>query len=210
MSDRKFRFGLIKRSNEDPIPEDEPIFVLRARDNFAIETLMHYTQLSDRAKCTVEHLSALSAVMVDFANWRGNNRCMTKQPGITRGLPLDEVCPKCHVPKLEHSAGCDVEHGPHALATWNCDNCGVAAVLRDGIYVHPKPMCKLNKKAQAKRFLEKLLADGLIHPLGEIYRKARQVEVSESLLRCAKADLKVKSIKEGMPGRVVGWQLSSD
>jgi hypothetical protein len=105
--DRKFRVGLIKRSNGDPIPEDEPIFILRARDYLALPLLAHYIKLSQVDDCTEHHLQGLNETYRSFDQWQHQNFDKLKQPGITRGLPLSDVCPECHVPRVEHDIlGC--------------------------------------------------------------------------------------------------------
>ncbi len=83
--DRVFRIGLIKRSNEDPIPEDEPIFILRARDYLAIPALQHYRKLSDADDCTAYHTEGLNAVIANFVRRRRENHDKMKQPGVTEG-----------------------------------------------------------------------------------------------------------------------------
>lgn len=36
---------LVKTSNNQPVPEDEPVFILRGRDNLSVPTLIHYHKM---------------------------------------------------------------------------------------------------------------------------------------------------------------------
>jgi len=91
MSDHKFRFGLIKRSNEDPIPEDEPIFILRARDHLAIRTLQLYEELSVLDGCNSYQMSGLTRVLGAFRAWADEHPGLMKEPGVTQGMPENLV-----------------------------------------------------------------------------------------------------------------------
>ncbi len=83
--DRLFRTGLVKRSNEEPIPEDEPIFILRARDCLAFPTLQHYQQLSATDGCNAYHMDGIDRALISFMQWSNANPEKLKQPGITKG-----------------------------------------------------------------------------------------------------------------------------
>jgi hypothetical protein len=85
MQDLKFRFGLIKISNEEPIPEEEPVFILRARDTLAISTLEHYAGMSNDDGCTNDHLRGMGCVIRAFKAFKSNYAERMKQPGCTRG-----------------------------------------------------------------------------------------------------------------------------
>ena len=91
MSDCKFRFGLIKRSNEDPIPEDEPVFILRARDRFALSLLLYYRELSITEGANEWHKAGMERVILGFEAWTDAHPGLMKEPGVTRGLPEDLV-----------------------------------------------------------------------------------------------------------------------
>jgi hypothetical protein len=86
MSDQKFRFGLIKRSNEDPVPEDEPVFILRARDHLAVAAIEYYERLSLADGCNDYHQGGMVRVIAAFKEWAAQNPDKMKQPGVTRGL----------------------------------------------------------------------------------------------------------------------------
>lgn len=86
MNDMKFRFGLIKRSNEDPVPDDEPIFILRARDHLAVQALEYYYLISRKDGCTDYHLEGLRQQIALFRDFAEDHKDRMKQPGVTRGL----------------------------------------------------------------------------------------------------------------------------
>ena len=83
--DRKFRFALVKRSNGEPIPEDEPIFVLRARDHLAVSLLRQYRVLSEADGCNDFQLDGVDQVIADFLAFAEEHPERMKQPGVTRG-----------------------------------------------------------------------------------------------------------------------------
>jgi len=83
--DGKFRFGLIKRSNNDPVPEDEPIFILRARDHLAVPTLLTYLKFSKLDGCNDFHMEGLEQQIALFDDWTRDHKDRMKQPGVTRG-----------------------------------------------------------------------------------------------------------------------------
>lgn len=66
--DTKYAFyddAIVNRSTGQRIPEDEPVFVIRANDKHAIATIMHYQDLCDNKK----HADDLNEVLRDFATW---------------------------------------------------------------------------------------------------------------------------------------------
>ncbi len=85
MSDLKFRFGIIKRSNDEAIPEDEPVFILRARDRLAIPTLVTYLKFSELDGCNDHHKETLAEAVAAFEEFADQNPDRMKQPGVTRG-----------------------------------------------------------------------------------------------------------------------------
>jgi hypothetical protein len=85
MNDLKFRFALVKVSNNEVVPDDEPIFILRARDVLAVPLLEHYAVLANEDKCTDYHLSGIARVIRAFKLFSSSHPERMKQPGITRG-----------------------------------------------------------------------------------------------------------------------------
>ena len=86
MNDSKFRFGLIKKSNNEPIPEDEPIFIIRGRDTLAVPLLKAYRSMSEVSGCTDYHIKGISEVIGCFQKFAREHSDRMKQPGITKGL----------------------------------------------------------------------------------------------------------------------------
>lgn len=77
---------IVKTSNGEPIPEDEPVFLLRARDRLAIPLLEIYNQLSIVDGCNDYHFAALNKSIAQFAQFARLNPGKMKQPSVTRGL----------------------------------------------------------------------------------------------------------------------------
>jgi hypothetical protein len=70
------------------IPEDEPLFLLRARDSHAYDTLMHYLRLN--AGGDDLHQEGIMQVIRRFIAFATDHPERMKQPGITRDLKLAE------------------------------------------------------------------------------------------------------------------------
>ncbi len=68
------------------IPEDEPLFLLRARDYLALPLLKHYRELCVADGCTEYHLTGIDEVIQSFERFAQEHAERLKQPGITRGL----------------------------------------------------------------------------------------------------------------------------
>jgi hypothetical protein len=77
---------IVKTSNGDPIPDDEPVFLIRARDRLALPLLRIYDQLSQVDGCNDYHFAALTRSIADFAEFARLNPTKMKQPSVTRGL----------------------------------------------------------------------------------------------------------------------------
>lgn len=77
---------IIKTTNGDVVPEDEPLFLVRARDYLAIPLLEHYRRMSEIDGCNEWHLERLEQRIRLFEEWRDMNPDKMKQPGVTRGL----------------------------------------------------------------------------------------------------------------------------
>jgi hypothetical protein len=60
-----------------PIPDDEPVFILRAKDILAIDTLEEYTELLPP---NTDHFKAINNVRKKFNNWRAANQDKIKEP----------------------------------------------------------------------------------------------------------------------------------
>lgn len=76
----------ILASNGVAIPEDEPLFLLRARDHLATALLATYEAMCKNDGCTDYQLNGVCAVLEAFREFREQHPERMKQPGITRGL----------------------------------------------------------------------------------------------------------------------------
>ena len=77
---------IVKTSNGDPIPEDEPLFLIRARDYLALPLLHEYRRMCIQDGCTDYQIKGNDEMILAFEKWAEKNRAKMKQPGITRGL----------------------------------------------------------------------------------------------------------------------------
>jgi len=73
--------------NGNEIPEDEPLFIFRAKDRLAIKSLAHYFCSCVMDECTSEQVNSLANTIIEWAKWQKNNPDKMKQPGIT--MPED-------------------------------------------------------------------------------------------------------------------------
>ena len=62
------------------IPEDEPIFILRAQDEISVETIAGYSELAAEAGADRNFLDGMASVAMQFADWRASNRDRVKIP----------------------------------------------------------------------------------------------------------------------------------
>lgn len=76
---------LIKSSNKQPIPHDEPVFILRARDRVAIHAIRIYVVLCQIDRVDNERIDQLFKVINRFCLWMVRNPARVKQPGVTKG-----------------------------------------------------------------------------------------------------------------------------
>lgn len=76
---------IVKRSNGEVLPEEEPLFLLRARDHLALPLLRIYEQLSKVDGCNDYHFTALQVALAEFEEFGAKYPERMKQPSITRG-----------------------------------------------------------------------------------------------------------------------------
>ena len=76
---------IVKTGNGEPVPEDEPLILFRARDTHALATLDYYRDACVAASCTQHQLDAIDAVRVKFLAFRSRNPTRMKEPGSTLG-----------------------------------------------------------------------------------------------------------------------------
>ena len=77
---------VVKTANREPIPDDEPLFLVRARDRLALPLLRMYLELSRADACNDYHFAKLNRTISDFAEFAKNHPERMKQPSITRGM----------------------------------------------------------------------------------------------------------------------------
>jgi hypothetical protein len=75
---------LVKNSNGHPVPEDEPIFILRGRDALAHDTILAYIHLCESADPPVpsDRIQQLNKVANEFFRFPAQR---LKTPGSTHG-----------------------------------------------------------------------------------------------------------------------------
>ncbi len=77
---------IVKTSNGEAIPDDEPLMLFRARDNQALRMLHGYRLLCVLEGCTDFHLSGIDNRIAAFQAFVNDHPERMKQPGVTRGL----------------------------------------------------------------------------------------------------------------------------
>ena len=77
---------IVKTSSGEQIPDDEPVFLIRARDRLALPLLRIYEQLSLIDGCNDYHFASLIRTLAAFEQFARLNGGRMKQPSVTRGL----------------------------------------------------------------------------------------------------------------------------
>lgn len=72
----------------EEIPEDEPLFVLRGRDWYALVAIDAYQAAID-GECSDLHKAGAQQVREKFCRFQAEHPERMKQPGITRHLKLE-------------------------------------------------------------------------------------------------------------------------
>lgn len=70
-------------ATEEPIPDDEPIFILRAKDVLAEQTLHYYLTMV----ATEQHKQAIKHRIQDFQRFRGEHPDRMKAPDTVYPFP---------------------------------------------------------------------------------------------------------------------------
>jgi hypothetical protein len=84
--DEKFgRCLIVKTSNGDVVPDDEPLILFRARDRLAVRVLEFYRQISLEDGCNDFHFDLLDKRIEEFKKFAVDHSERMKQPSITRG-----------------------------------------------------------------------------------------------------------------------------
>jgi hypothetical protein len=76
----KIRGQIINRESGSPIPDDEPIFILRARDVAAVRTLESYRSEAEAAGSPPDHLQAVQLRVEQFRKFSSEHPDRMKKP----------------------------------------------------------------------------------------------------------------------------------
>jgi hypothetical protein len=76
---------IIKTTNGQPIPQDEPVILFRGRDKLALPMLEYYKELCVLDGCTDYQLASMDTMIGRFREFANKSATM-KQPGVTKGL----------------------------------------------------------------------------------------------------------------------------
>jgi hypothetical protein len=71
---------IINVNTSEPIPDDEPVFLLRAKDKAAIRALSEYGVECTRIGSPQTHLDAIADRIADFAIWQADHKPTLKVP----------------------------------------------------------------------------------------------------------------------------------
>jgi len=78
--------NIFKKSNDEIIPEDEPLFLLRGRDILALNLLHHYKSISISSDCNDYHFKKLDETIKEFKAFKNEHPERMKMPSITEGI----------------------------------------------------------------------------------------------------------------------------
>ena len=87
LQDRKFDFStgrLVNRASGETIPDDEPVFILRARDRHALKAVQFYAGMVE----VEHHWRATQETVEAFQRFADEHPDRMKEPGITRAFNL--------------------------------------------------------------------------------------------------------------------------
>lgn len=76
---------IVNTSSGEVIPEDEPLFLFRARDWLAVRVLTNYLKICSEDNCTFEQIAAVDREISKFVNFREICPERMKQPGSSIG-----------------------------------------------------------------------------------------------------------------------------
>lgn len=76
---------IYKKSNNEIVPKDEPLFLLRGRDLIAVEYLADYARLSEKRGCNAYHFLKLGETTAGFIKFKNKHPERMKMPSITEG-----------------------------------------------------------------------------------------------------------------------------
>ena len=77
---------LVKTSNGERVPEEEPVFILRGRDLLAVQTIHHYAGLMIGQDGDIgQRMFELGRVLGEFLKFSKDYPLRMKAPGSTQG-----------------------------------------------------------------------------------------------------------------------------
>ena len=76
---------IYKKSNDEIVPGDEPLFLLRGRDVLAIPLLIEYFEITKKAGCNDHHYFKLGETTGKFVKFESEHPERMKMPSITEG-----------------------------------------------------------------------------------------------------------------------------
>jgi len=79
---------IVNTVSGEVIPEDEPLFLLRGRDHYALVAINAY-QGACETECNELHMAGIQQVREQFCQFAAEHPERMKQPGITKHLKLD-------------------------------------------------------------------------------------------------------------------------
>lgn len=80
-----YKNRICKKDTLEPIPEEEPVFILRGRDKFAIRLLRFFDSLCREDGATEWQLNVNKETLGAFERFAREHPERMKQPGITMG-----------------------------------------------------------------------------------------------------------------------------
>jgi len=75
---------IFKTTNNQRIPNNEPVILFRGRDKLALPLLRIYKQMCEEDGCTPFQLQSMEEMILRFERFADSSPTM-KQPGITNG-----------------------------------------------------------------------------------------------------------------------------
>jgi len=76
---------IVKKSNGEVLPVEEPLFLMRARDWLAVPMLLKYRELAVADGCNDYLLALFDESLDQFRKFAAEHVNRMKQPGVTRG-----------------------------------------------------------------------------------------------------------------------------
>ena len=76
---------IIKTGNGEPLPDDEPLILFRARDRLALPMLRIYKILSQVDGCNKHQIDGVNGMINMFLDFSIKHPERMKQPGCTEG-----------------------------------------------------------------------------------------------------------------------------